>query len=166
MCSCPGLPQTPPQSFAGHTKSTHSAASSPSLLVSFWLNKAHIVTVDKHEMGLHNLFNFGYSIGCAIGAVLTPTILVGRLSRNLKGFNLPISTGAHSPVVTSTPRSKSLALGHAPHPKRSQQWYHRSQHHYQQQTPAFSDSSLPQSVRPSTEPLPNSHLSLTIRVPV
>ncbi|KAK0475903.1 Shikimate dehydrogenase [Armillaria novae-zelandiae] len=77
--------------------------------------KSHIVTIDPTETGLRNLVNFGHSIGHAIEAVLTPTILhgecvsvgmileaelsrqmgilnqvgVGRLTRCLKAYNLP-----------------------------------------------------------------------------
>jgi pentafunctional AROM polypeptide len=79
--------------------------------------KAHIVTIDERETGLRNLVNFGHSIGHAIEAVLTPTILhgecvsigmileaeiaralghlsqvaIGRLVRSLKAYALPIS---------------------------------------------------------------------------
>lgn len=78
--------------------------------------KAHIVTVDERETGLRNLVNFGHTIGHAIEAVLTPTILhgecvsvgmvleaevarslgilsqsaVGRIKRCLKAYGLPI----------------------------------------------------------------------------
>jgi pentafunctional AROM polypeptide len=89
--------------------------------------KSHIVTIDERETGLRNLVNFGHTIGHAIEAVLTPTILhgecvsvgmileaevsrqmgimgqvgVGRLSRCLKAYNLPVSL--------SDQRIKSLA---------------------------------------------------------
>ena len=79
--------------------------------------KAHIVTIDEKETGLRNLVNFGHSIGHAIEAVLTPDILhgecvsigmileaeisrrmhglpqvvIGRLTRCLKEYNLPVS---------------------------------------------------------------------------
>ncbi len=79
--------------------------------------KAHIVTVDERETGLRNLVNFGHSIGHALEAVLTPAVLhgecisvgmileaelarqlgilnqvaVGRLTRCLKAYKLPIS---------------------------------------------------------------------------
>ncbi|EPQ29867.1 uncharacterized protein PFL1_02540 [Pseudozyma flocculosa PF-1] len=79
--------------------------------------KAHIVTIDEKETGLRNLVNFGHTIGHAIEAVLTPEMLhgecvsigmileaevarytdglsqvaVGRLSRCLKEYDLPVS---------------------------------------------------------------------------
>lgn len=80
--------------------------------------KAHIVTADERETtGLRNLVNFGHTIGHAIEAVLTPHMLhgecvsvgmileaevsrqlgilgqvgVGRLTRCLKAYNLPVS---------------------------------------------------------------------------
>ncbi|KDN52407.1 putative ARO1-Pentafunctional AROM polypeptide [Tilletiaria anomala UBC 951] len=80
--------------------------------------KAHIVTIDEKETGLRNLVNFGHSIGHAIEAILTPDLLhgecvsigmvleaeiaramphglpqvvIGRLTRCLKEYNLPIS---------------------------------------------------------------------------
>ncbi|KAN0059969.1 hypothetical protein ACQY0O_007942 [Thecaphora frezii] len=79
--------------------------------------KAHIVTIDEKETGLRNLVNFGHTIGHAIEAILTPDILhgeciaigmileaevarymhglsqvaVGRLSRCLKEYDLPVS---------------------------------------------------------------------------
>lgn len=79
--------------------------------------KAYIVTKDEKETGLRNLVNFGHTIGHAIEAVLTPQLLhgeavsvgmileaeiaralgilrnsaVGRLTRCLKAYNLPIA---------------------------------------------------------------------------
>ena len=79
--------------------------------------KAHIVTIDERETGLRNLVNFGHTIGHAIEAVLTPAILhgecvaiamileaevarqlgilsqvaVGRLTRCIQAYNLPVS---------------------------------------------------------------------------
>ncbi|KAJ3396460.1 3-dehydroquinate dehydratase (3-dehydroquinase) [Lobulomyces angularis] len=79
--------------------------------------KAHVVTVDEKESGLRGLLNFGHSIGHAFEAILTPQVLhgecvsigmvkeaeiachlghlkevnVGRLSRCLKSYDLPIS---------------------------------------------------------------------------
>lgn len=96
--------------------------------------KAHIVTIDERETGLRNLVNFGHTIGHAIEAVLTPTILhgecvsigiileaevsrqmgilsqvgVGRLSRCLKAYNLPISIS--DPRISSLPASKLLTV--------------------------------------------------------
>ena len=96
--------------------------------------KAHIVTVDERETGLRNLVNFGHTIGHAIEAVLTPTILhgecvsvgmileaevarsmgvlgqvgVGRLTRCLKGYNLPVSLD--DPRIKSVPASKQLGV--------------------------------------------------------
>lgn len=96
--------------------------------------KAHIVTIDERETGLRNLVNFGHTIGHAIEAVLTPTILhgecvsvgmileaeisrqmgilgqvgVGRLSRCLKAYNLPISLS--DPRITSVPAAKLLTV--------------------------------------------------------
>lgn len=89
--------------------------------------KAHIVTIDERETGLRNLVNFGHSIGHAVEAVLTPTILhgecvsigmileaelsralghlnqvaIGRLTRCLKAYGLPVSV--------SDPKIASLA---------------------------------------------------------
>jgi pentafunctional AROM polypeptide len=96
--------------------------------------KAHIVTIDERETGLRNLVNFGHSIGHAIEAVLTPTILhgecvsigmileaeisrqmgvlsqvgVGRLTRCLKGYNLPVSVS--DPRISNLPAARSLTV--------------------------------------------------------
>jgi pentafunctional AROM polypeptide len=112
---------------AGRLKSTRSSAQELllSIIVGSISVKAYIVTKDERETGLRNLVNFGHTIGHAIEAVLTPTILhgecvsigiileaevsrqlgilsqvgVGRLSRCLKAYNLPISLA--DPLITS-----------------------------------------------------------------
>ncbi|BEJ12084.1 hypothetical protein CspHIS471_0205440 [Cutaneotrichosporon sp. HIS471] len=96
--------------------------------------KAHIVTIDERETGLRNLVNFGHSIGHAIEAVLTPTILhgecvsigmlleaeiarhmgvlsqvaVGRLTRALKAYNLPVTVA--DPRIAKLPASTQLTV--------------------------------------------------------
>jgi pentafunctional AROM polypeptide len=96
--------------------------------------KAHIVTIDERETGLRNLVNFGHTIGHAIEAVLTPSVLhgecvsvgmileaevarslgvfgqvgVGRLTRCLKAYNLPVSL--EDPRVKSVPAAKLLGV--------------------------------------------------------
>ncbi|KAH8109485.1 Pentafunctional AroM protein [Phellopilus nigrolimitatus] len=96
--------------------------------------KAHIVTVDERETGLRNLVNFGHTIGHAIEAVLTPTILhgecvavgmileaevarqrgvlaqvaVGRLTRCLRAYNLP--TSLSDPRIAALPAAKLLTI--------------------------------------------------------
>jgi pentafunctional AROM polypeptide len=96
--------------------------------------KAHIVTIDERETGLRNLVNFGHTIGHAIEAVLTPTMLhgecvsvgiileaevarqlgvlsqvaVGRLTRALKAYNLPVSMS--DPRITSIPAASGLGV--------------------------------------------------------
>ncbi|EJD41005.1 Pentafunctional AroM protein [Auricularia subglabra TFB-10046 SS5] len=96
--------------------------------------KAHIVTVDERETGLRNLVNFGHSIGHAIEAVLTPAVLhgecvsvgiileaelarqrgilsqvaVGRLTRVLKAYGLPVSLS--DPRITALPASRQLTV--------------------------------------------------------
>ena len=97
--------------------------------------KAHIVTNDERETtGLRNLVNFGHTIGHAIEAVLTPSILhgecisvgmileaevarqlghlsqvgVGRLTRCLKSYGLPVSLS--DPRITDLPVSKLLTV--------------------------------------------------------
>lgn len=96
--------------------------------------KAHIVTIDERETGLRNLVNFGHSIGHAIEAVLTPTILhgecisigmileaeiarqlgalgqvgIGRLTRCLKAYNLPVSVADSR--ISSLPAAKELTV--------------------------------------------------------
>ncbi|CEH16278.1 pentafunctional protein [Ceraceosorus bombacis] len=96
--------------------------------------KAHIVTIDEKETGLRNLVNFGHSVGHAIEAVLTPDMLhgecisvgmileaeiargmvglsqvaVGRLSRCLQQYNLPVSV-VDSRIVR-LPKSEGLTV--------------------------------------------------------
>ena len=48
--------------------------------------KPHIVTVYERETGLHNPANFGHTIGHAIEAVMTPTILHGVLHGEYVGI--------------------------------------------------------------------------------
>ncbi|WWC61194.1 pentafunctional AROM polypeptide [Kwoniella dejecticola CBS 10117] len=96
--------------------------------------KAHIVTIDERETGLRNLVNFGHTIGHAIEAVLTPAMLhgecvsvgiileaevarqlgilsqvaVGRLTRCLQAYGLPISLNDRR--ITSLPASSQLSV--------------------------------------------------------
>lgn len=96
--------------------------------------KAHIVTKDERETGLRNLVNFGHTIGHAIEAVLTPTILhgecvsigmileaevarrlgclgqvaVGRLSRCIKAYGLPVSV--NDPRISRLPAARQLQI--------------------------------------------------------
>ncbi|EKM53058.1 uncharacterized protein PHACADRAFT_210784 [Phanerochaete carnosa HHB-10118-sp] len=72
--------QTPSRDFSGRTQATRSAAQDLllSVIVGSISVKAHIVTIDERETGLRNLVNFGHTIGHAIEAVLTPTILHGE----------------------------------------------------------------------------------------
>ena len=96
--------------------------------------KAHVVTADERDTGLRNLVNFGHSIGHAIEAVLTPTILhgecisigmileaeisrkmgilgqvgIGRLVRCLKAYNLPVSLSDSR--IASLPAAKFLTV--------------------------------------------------------
>lgn len=96
--------------------------------------KAHIVTIDERETGLRNLVNFGHTIGHAIEAVLTPTILhgecvsigmileaevarqlgilsqvaVGRLTRCLSAYNLPVSMSDRR--IASLPAASQLGV--------------------------------------------------------
>ncbi|KAF8234540.1 Shikimate dehydrogenase [Tricholoma matsutake] len=128
--------QTPSINYAGRTKNTRSIAQDLllSVIVGSISVKAHIVTIDERETGLRNLVNFGHTIGHAIEAVLTPTILhgecvsvgmileaeisrqmgilsqvgVGRLSRCLKAYNLPISLS--DARITSVPAAELLAV--------------------------------------------------------
>ncbi|KZO90626.1 putative ARO1-Pentafunctional AROM polypeptide [Calocera viscosa TUFC12733] len=123
-------------SHAGRTVSTRSE--SQKLLLSVIVGsisvKAHIVTIDERETGLRNLVNFGHTIGHAIEAVLTPTMLhgecvsvgmifeaevarqmgvlnqvaVGRLSRCLKAYNLPISVTDSR--IASLPAARQLTV--------------------------------------------------------
>ncbi len=97
--------------------------------------KAHIVTIDERETGLRNLVNFGHTIGHAIEAVLTPAMLhgecvavgiileaevarhlgvlsqvaVGRLTRCLQAYGLPISLS--DTRIASLPAAKQLSVG-------------------------------------------------------
>jgi len=109
--------ETPSVNYSGRTKVTRSVAQELllSVIVGSISVKAHIVTNDEREMtGLRNLVNFGHTIGHAIEAVLTPSILhgecirvgmiiegevshqlrhfgqvgIGRLTRCLKSYNL------------------------------------------------------------------------------
>ena len=97
--------------------------------------KSYIVTNDEREItGLRNLVNFGHTIGHAIEAVLTPTILhgecvsigmvleaelarqlgvlgqvaVGRLVRCLKAYNLPVSLS--DPRISGLPAARMLSV--------------------------------------------------------
>ncbi|KAF8316173.1 Pentafunctional AroM protein [Clavulina sp. PMI_390] len=96
--------------------------------------KAHIVTIDERETGLRNLVNFGHSVGHALEAVLTPTVLhgeavsigmileaeiarrlgvlnqvaIGRLTRCLKSYNLPVSVS--DPRIASLPMAELLTV--------------------------------------------------------
>ncbi|KAJ6558678.1 Shikimate dehydrogenase [Mycena sp. CBHHK59/15] len=72
--------QSPSLNFSGRTKKTRSVAQDLllSVIVGSISVKAHIVTVDELETGLRNIVNFGHTIGHAIEAVLTPTILHGE----------------------------------------------------------------------------------------
>ncbi|KAG5637270.1 hypothetical protein H0H81_005164 [Sphagnurus paluster] len=128
--------QTPSVNHAGRTKDTRSTAQDLllSVIVGSISVKAHIVTIDERETGLRNLVNFGHTIGHAIEAVLTPSVLhgecvsvgmileaevsrqmgvlgqvgVGRLSRCLKAYNLPISLS--DPRIASLPAAKLLTV--------------------------------------------------------
>ncbi|KAF7313827.1 Pentafunctional AROM polypeptide [Mycena chlorophos] len=128
--------QTPSQNASGRTTATRSVAQELllSVIVGSISVKAHIVTVDERETGLRNLVNFGHTIGHAIEAVLTPTILhgecvsvgmileaeisrqmgvlsqvgVGRLTRCLKAYNLPVSLA--DPKMASVPAAKQLTV--------------------------------------------------------
>ncbi|KAK0444230.1 Shikimate dehydrogenase [Desarmillaria tabescens] len=121
---------------AGRTKATrsHSQELLLSVIVGSISVKSHIVTIDPTETGLRNLVNFGHSIGHAIEAVLTPTILhgecvsvgmileaelsrqmgilsqvgVGRLTRCLKAYNLPVSLS--DPRIGNLPEAKGLTV--------------------------------------------------------
>ncbi|RDX49432.1 aromatic amino acid family biosynthesis-like protein [Lentinus brumalis] len=128
--------QTPSSDYAGRTEATRSPAQQ--LLLSVIAGsigvKAHIVTIDERETGLRNLVNFGHTIGHAIEAVLTPAMLhgecvsvgmileaevarqlgvlsqvaVGRLTRCLKAYNLPVSLS--DPRIASLPAARSLSV--------------------------------------------------------
>ncbi|TFY56021.1 hypothetical protein EVG20_g9094, partial [Dentipellis fragilis] len=129
--------QTPSLNHSGRTKADRSAAQELllSVIVGSISVKAHIVTNDERELtGLRNLVNFGHTIGHAIEAVLTPDMLhgecvsvgmileaevarqlgklgqvaVGRLTRCLKGYNLPVSLS--DPRIASLPGAKLLTV--------------------------------------------------------
>ncbi|KAI0251026.1 EPSP synthase-domain-containing protein [Lactifluus subvellereus] len=129
--------QTPSINYSGRTKATRSAAQKLllSVIVGSISVKAHIVTNDERETtGLRNLVNFGHTIGHAIEAVLTPSMLhgecisvgiileaevarqlghlgqvgVGRLTRCLKSYNLPVSLS--DPRIMGLPTSKLLTV--------------------------------------------------------
>ncbi|KAF8066711.1 Shikimate dehydrogenase [Lyophyllum atratum] len=128
--------QSPSANYAGRSKDTRSKAQDLllSVIVGSISVKSHIVTIDERETGLRNLVNFGHTIGHAIEAVLTPTILhgecvsvgmileaevsrqmgilgqvgVGRLSRCLKAYNLPISLS--DPRIANLPAAKLLTV--------------------------------------------------------
>ena len=96
--------------------------------------KSYIVTKDERETGLRNLVNFGHTIGHAIEAALAPTMLhgecvsvgmileaevsrqlgilsqvgVGRLSRCLQAYNLPISLSDSR--IANLPAAKLLSV--------------------------------------------------------
>jgi pentafunctional AROM polypeptide len=96
--------------------------------------KAHVVTIDERETGLRNLVNFGHTIGHAIEAILFPKILhgecvsigmvleaevarqlgllsqvaVGRLTRCLKAYGLPVSL--NDSRITSLPAADMLTI--------------------------------------------------------
>ena len=129
--------ETPSVNHSGRTKVTRSAAQELllSVIVGSISVKAHIVTNDERETtGLRNLVNFGHTIGHAIEAVLTPSVLhgecisvgmileaevarqlghlgqvgVGRLTRCLKSYNLPVSLS--DPRITGLPVSRLLTV--------------------------------------------------------
>ncbi|KAE9402614.1 Shikimate dehydrogenase [Gymnopus androsaceus JB14] len=128
--------QTPSINNAGRSKKTRSLAQKLllSVIVGSISVKSHIVTIDPTEKGLRNLVNFGHSIGHAIEAVLTPTILhgecvsigmileaelsrqmgilsqvsVGRLARCLKAYNLPVSLA--DPRIANLPSAKLITI--------------------------------------------------------
>ncbi|KAG8850054.1 3-dehydroquinate dehydratase (3-dehydroquinase) [Tulasnella sp. 330] len=120
----------------GQTTSTRTTAQELllSVIVGSISVKAFIVTKDERETGLRNLVNFGHTIGHAIEAVLTPTILhgecvsigmileaevsrklgilnqvaVGRLTRCLKAYGLPVSIT--DPRIAKVPAAKLLTI--------------------------------------------------------
>ncbi|THU90417.1 Shikimate dehydrogenase [Dendrothele bispora CBS 962.96] len=128
--------QTPSTNYAGRVKRTRSASQELllSVIVGSITVKSEIVTLDPHENGLRNLVNFGHTIGHAIEAILTPTILhgecvsvgmileaeisrsmgilnqvgVGRLTRCLKAYNLPVSMA--DPRLANLPSAKLLTV--------------------------------------------------------
>ena len=134
--------QTPSSNFSGRDKSTRSAAQELLLevIVGSISVKAHVVTIDEREAGLRNLLNFGHTIGQAIEAILMPTILhgesvsigmileaeiarqmgvlgqvaVGRLTRCLKAYNLPVSINdprlARDSQIDGVPAAKLITV--------------------------------------------------------
>ncbi|OCH92448.1 aromatic amino acid family biosynthesis-like protein [Obba rivulosa] len=128
--------QTPSAAFSGRTLASRSPAQQLllSVIVGSISVKAHIVTVDERETGLRNLVNFGHTIGHAIEAVLTPQVLhgecvsvgmvleaevarqlgvlgqvaLGRLTRCLRAYNLPVSLA--DPRIASLPAAKVLSV--------------------------------------------------------
>ncbi|KAI0083872.1 Pentafunctional AroM protein [Irpex rosettiformis] len=128
--------QTPSKDFSGRTQATRSAAQQLllSVIVGSISVKSHIVTIDERETGLRNLVNFGHTIGHAIEAVVTPTILhgecvsigmileaevarslgvlgqvaIGRLTRCLKAYNLPVSI--LDPRIANLPAARDLTV--------------------------------------------------------
>ena len=128
--------QTPSANFSGRDQSTRSTAQELLLkvIIGSISVKSHIVTVDERETGLRNLVNFGHTIGHAIEAVLTPTILhgecvsvgmileaeisrqmgvlgqvgVGRLTRCLRAYNLPVSIS--DPQIARVPAAKFITV--------------------------------------------------------
>ncbi|KAF9653571.1 aromatic amino acid family biosynthesis-like protein [Thelephora ganbajun] len=128
--------QTPSSNSSGREKSTRSTAQDLLLrvIIGSISVKSHIVTVDERETGLRNLVNFGHTIGHAIEAILTPTILhgecvsigmifeaeiarqmgvlgqvaVGRLTRCLKAYNLPVSI--NDPRIARVPAAKLITV--------------------------------------------------------
>ncbi|KAI9459813.1 hypothetical protein F5148DRAFT_1377462 [Russula earlei] len=106
--------KTPGVNYSRGAKATCSATQELllSVIVGSISVKSHIVvTNDEHKttMGLRNLVNFGHTIGHAIEAVLTPTILhIGRLTRCLKSYNLPVSLS--DPRIANLPTSRLLTV--------------------------------------------------------
>ncbi|EIW75953.1 Pentafunctional AroM protein [Coniophora puteana RWD-64-598 SS2] len=128
--------QSPAPCPVGRTAADRTAAQTLLLrTISASINvKAHIVTIDERETGLRNLVNFGHSIGHAIEAVLTPAVLhgecvsvgmileaelarsrgvcgqvvIGRLARCLKAYNLPISVT--DPRIARVPAVQGLGV--------------------------------------------------------
>jgi len=128
--------QTSSKDQAGRSKSTRSVAQEflLSVIVGSVHVKSYIVTKDERETGLRNIVNFGHTIGHAIEAVLTPSMLhgecisvgmvleaevsrqlgilsqvaVGRLSRCLQAYNLPVSL--LDPKIASLPAAKLMDI--------------------------------------------------------
>ena len=129
--------ETPSVNYSGRTKATRSVAQELllSVIMGSISVKAHIVINDERETtGLRNLVNFGHRIGHAIEAMLTPSILhgecisvgmiiegevscqlghlgqvgIGRLTRCLKSYNLPVSPS--DPRIAAVPASRLLGV--------------------------------------------------------